>query len=57
VPSAWPIIEGINNFILSGDLYQALKEAKKLIAFEKKLLDQHEAMEAARKMEGERRSA
>ena len=57
VPSAWPIIEGINNFILSGDLYQALKEAKKLIAFEKKLLDQHEAMEAARKMEAERRSA
>ena len=57
VPSAWPIIEGINNFILSGDLYQALKEAKKLIAFEKKLLDQHEAIEASRKMEAERRSA
>ena len=57
VPSSWAIIEGINNFILSGDLYQALKEAKKLIAFEKKLLDQHEAIEAARKMEAERRSA
>jgi flagellar biosynthesis repressor protein FlbT len=57
VPSSWAIIEGINNFILSGDLYQALKEAKKLIAFEKKLLDQHEALEAARKMEAERRSA
>ena len=57
VPSAWPIIEGINNFILSGDLYQALKEAKKLIAFEKKLLDQHEALEASRRMEAERRSA
>jgi flagellar biosynthesis repressor protein FlbT len=56
-PSAWPVIEGINNNILSGDLYQALKEAKKLIAFEKKLLDQHEALEAARKMEAERRSA
>ena len=27
VPSAWPIIEGINNNILSGDLYRALKEA------------------------------
>ena len=37
-PSAWPIIEGINNSILNGDLYQALKEAKKLIAYEKKLL-------------------
>ena len=24
-PSAWPIIEGINTSILSGDLYQALK--------------------------------
>jgi flagellar protein FlbT len=43
-PSAWPIIENINNNILSGDLYQALKEAKKLIAYEKKLLDHHEAV-------------
>jgi flagellar biosynthesis repressor protein FlbT len=39
VPSAWPIIEGINTNILSGDLYQALKEARKLIAYEKKLLE------------------
>lgn len=38
-PGAWPIIEGINNFILEGDLYKALKEAKKLIAHEKELLD------------------
>lgn len=38
-PSAWPVIEGINNFILEGDLYKALKEAKKLIAHEKELLD------------------
>ena len=38
-PSTWPIIEGINTSILSGDLYQALKEARKLIAYEKKLLD------------------
>lgn len=42
VPSAWPIIEGINHFILSGELYLALKEAKKLIAYERKLLDQIE---------------
>jgi flagellar biosynthesis repressor protein FlbT len=42
-PSAWSVIEGINNNILSGDLYQALKEAKKLIAYEKKLLDRNEA--------------
>ena len=40
-PSAWPIIEGINNNILNGDLYQALKEAKKLVAYEKKLLDRN----------------
>jgi flagellar protein FlbT len=43
VPSAWPIIEGINNNILCDDLYQALKEAKKLVAYEKKLLDHNEA--------------
>ncbi|SDR85403.1 flagellar biosynthesis repressor FlbT [Bradyrhizobium canariense] len=43
VPSAWPIIEGINNSILSGDLYRALKEARKLVAYEKKLLEQTEA--------------
>jgi flagellar protein FlbT len=42
-PSAWPVIEGINNNILSGDLYQALKEARKLIAYEKKLLERNEA--------------
>lgn len=38
-PSAWPVIEGINNFILEGDLYKALKEAKKLIAHEKELIE------------------
>jgi flagellar protein FlbT len=45
-PSAWPIIEGINNNILSGDLYQALKEARKLVAYEKKLLDHYEAVQS-----------
>jgi flagellar protein FlbT len=44
VPSSWPIIEGINNNILSGDLYRALKEARKLIAYEKKLLDHNREM-------------
>src|ERR1700710_2108568 len=39
MPSAWPFIEGINNYILNGDLYHALKEAKKLIAHEEKLLE------------------
>jgi len=46
-PSAWPIIEGINTCILSCDLYQALKEAKKLIAYEKKLLDVARSKQAA----------
>ena len=57
VPSAWPIIEEINNFILNGDFYRALKEARKLIAYEKKLLDQHAAIEERRQAEAERRSA
>jgi flagellar biosynthesis repressor protein FlbT len=48
VPSAWPIIEDINNNILSGDLYRALKEARKLIAYEKKLRDLHEAAQKMR---------
>ena len=39
MPSAWPYIEGINNYILNGDLYHALKEAKKLIGHEEKLLE------------------
>jgi flagellar protein FlbT len=38
-PSMWPIIESINNHILSGELYKALKDAKKLIAYEQELLD------------------
>jgi flagellar protein FlbT len=37
-PSMWPYIEGINNFILTGEMYKALKEAKKLIAYEQELL-------------------
>jgi flagellar protein FlbT len=43
VPSSWPIIEGINNNIMNGDLYRALKDARKLIAYEDKLRDQYEA--------------
>ena len=38
MPSAWPFIEGINNYILNGDLYHALKESKKLIVHEEKLI-------------------
>jgi flagellar biosynthesis repressor protein FlbT len=55
-PSAWPIIEGININILSGDLYQALKQARKLVAYERKLLDQYAASNKA-KEEETRRSA
>lgn len=43
VPSSWPIIEAINNNIMSGDLYRALKDARKLIAYEEKLRNQFEA--------------
>jgi flagellar protein FlbT len=39
-PSAWPIVENINNQILSGDLYNALKSTRKLIKFEQELLNE-----------------
>jgi flagellar biosynthesis repressor protein FlbT len=38
-PSTWPYIEAINNNILTGELYKALKAAKKLIAYEEGLLN------------------
>jgi flagellar biosynthesis repressor protein FlbT len=37
-PSSLPIIDDINNRILSGDLYKALKTAKKLIDYESELI-------------------
>jgi flagellar protein FlbT len=37
-PSSLPLIAEINNCILSGDLYKALKVAKKLIAYEEELI-------------------
>jgi flagellar biosynthesis repressor protein FlbT len=37
-PSVWPYIESINNHILTGEMYKALKDAKKLIAYEQELL-------------------
>ncbi len=39
VPSMWPLIESINNQILTGELYKALREVKKLIAYEQELLE------------------
>lgn len=44
-PSAWRFIESINNHILTGELYKALKDAKKLIAYEEELL-QHASRNA-----------
>ena len=37
-PSTWPLVETINNHILTGEMYKALKEIKKLIAYEEELL-------------------
>ncbi|MFA6267538.1 MAG: flagellar biosynthesis repressor FlbT [Pseudolabrys sp.] len=38
-PSTWPQIEIINNHILTGDLYKALKQAKLLIQYEQELMN------------------
>jgi len=37
-PSAAELIQAINNHILSGELYKALKSSRKLIAYEQELL-------------------
>ena len=37
-PSAMPFIADINNRILNGDLYKALRSAKKLVAYEQDLM-------------------
>ena len=37
-PSTFPYVETINNRILTGELYKALKEAKNLIDYERELL-------------------
>jgi flagellar protein FlbT len=42
---------------LSGDLYQALKEARKLVAYEKKLLDHNAARVKPEAVPEARRSA
>jgi flagellar biosynthesis repressor protein FlbT len=42
-PSTRRFIESINNRILTGDLYKALKETRKLIDYEKEVLDMHYA--------------
>jgi flagellar protein FlbT len=47
-PSSWPFIEGINNHILNGDTYLALKEARKLIAHEDQLLSTARDLQSAK---------
>src|SRR5436309_13790397 len=47
-PSSWPFIEGINNHILNGDVYLALKEAKRLIAHEDELLKSARGLQSAK---------
>ena len=37
-PSTWPLIEIINNQILTGEFYKALKHAKRLITYEQELI-------------------
>lgn len=39
MPGADTLIQEINNYILNGDYYKALKESKKLIAYEHELLE------------------
>jgi flagellar protein FlbT len=55
MPSAWPFIEGINNYILNGDLYHALKESKKLIGHEEQILDSARKVQSLN--ESDRKSA
>jgi flagellar protein FlbT len=48
-PSVWPHIESINNHILTGQMYKALKDAQKLIAYERELLDHAKRGQSLRK--------
>jgi flagellar protein FlbT len=38
-PSMWAFVEAINNQILTGELYKALKEAQKLVTYEGELIE------------------
>jgi len=38
-PSTWPLVENINNHILTGDLYKALKQARDLVKYEQELMN------------------
>src|SRR5262245_21379102 len=57
-PSVWPYIEAINNQILTGEMYKALKTANKLIAYEQELLNNAKRGASLRKSgEANRQSA
>jgi flagellar biosynthesis repressor protein FlbT len=51
-PSATPLIMEINNRILSGDFYKALKTAKELLAYEQTLLGTVAPSEGAHEQSG-----
>jgi flagellar biosynthesis repressor protein FlbT len=51
-PSATPIIMEINNRILSGDFYRALKSAKELVAYEHQILEAVGAFAGAHEQSG-----
>ena len=48
-PSTWAFVESINNQILTGNLYKALKEAAKLIAYEGELISDAKRNEGIRR--------
>jgi flagellar protein FlbT len=48
-PSAWSLIESINNQILTANLYNALKEARKLISYEQDLVADEKGRTGLRK--------
>ena len=57
-PSTWPYIENINNHILTGEMYKALKQARKLIAYEQELFDHANGnRRLPNSSEGDRKSA
>jgi|SRR5579862_725961 len=49
-PGARPFVDSINNRILTGELYKALKEARKLIAYERDRLEMQHASKAYAKV-------
>ena len=44
-PSAWPLISKVTDHVLAGDIYKAIKATRKLIDYERELID-HELRHA-----------